>query len=338
MNVETFQELNSTYLVNRRRKEAVIQPLQSIIWDNIEPQLNFVHTQLQCLAHHTQELEAIQEDNSAIPTLRSISIQSLLEDQQQNLLQIQAQVERTIEIVLDDTEDVDPTETRWSIFTSLSNHKGTKLIKKPTIYLPLSFYRTQDLTKKPKTITENPSEYLPSDKEYFAEAGCLEPPEYLIPSHNSYLETRKKRSYTTSDADVTTNKFYFHLEPPPPLSKQSLNLPNAGGTFLRDGSPYYKKLDINDNIYIPFKRSYGQVISWVNGEVIYKPKFYFRNYTNDFEEDDNWLHYDPCDDLQKVNFGNFVIALPSLNPTRRLLAYVSPYTVSGSLFLVTQKN
>ena len=339
MNLEpgSISNFSSTYHVNRRRKEAIVHPLQAIIDINIQPQLDFVHAQLQRLAHHTQELVALPEDNRALPTLESLSVQSLLEDQQQNLQEIQAQVERTIEIVLADTEDIDPNENRWPIFTSLNRNKGTKLIEKPIIYMPLDFYRTHDLNRKPRSVPQNPSEYLPDDEEYFEASGCLDPPEYLIPSHQSYLESRKKRSYNTSEADPTTNKFYCHLEAPPPLSNNSLSLPNSGDTFLKDGSPYYKKLDPDDNIYIPHLRSYGKVISWVNGEVVFKPKFYFSNCTNTFAEDDHWIPNDPRDDLRKVKFGNFVIALPSLNPTRRLLAYVSPYTVADSHFL-TKKN
>ena len=102
--------------------------------------------------------------------------------------------------------------------------------------------------------------------------------------------------------------------------------------------PFYKKIDIDDNIYIPYLRRYGKVISWVNGKVIYKPKFYYSNYTSTFCDNDHWLSfpYDEPNDI--VEFSLFVIALPSLNPNRRLLAYVSPYTVSDSHFLVKQKN
>lgn len=337
MNVDSFRQFNSTYYVNRRRKEATIQPLQRLLEDNIEPQLDFIYAQLQRIGHITQEIVAVPEDTRAIPTLESISVQTLLEDQQQNLQEIKAQVERAIEIVLVDTEDIDPTDSRWSIFAAIDEHKGNKLIEKPTVYLPLNFYRTHDFDRKPKTIPENPSEYLPSDEEYFQESGCLDPPEYLIPSHNSYLTSRKKRSYTTSDADNTTNKFFCFLEPPPPIGEGNLNLPHAGDTYLRDGSPFYKKLDIDDDIYLPIRRIYGRVVSWVNGKVVYKPKFYYSNFTSTYREDDHWIAFPHDEENDIVKFSHFVIALPSLNPSRRLLAYVSPYTVSDSHFLGKKK-
>ena len=331
MNPECFREFNSTYYVNRRRKEAILQPLQEIIAESIHPSLDAINANLSRLHH--QNLLVPTQDNT--PNLQQLSVKAILEDQAVNLQEIKAQVERAIDILLADTEDIDPLSTEWQCQALVNKNQGSDLIKKPTIYLPLTFYRAPDLNRVERSIPINPSEYLPSDEEFFEEAGCLQPPTYVVPTHKSYLDTALDRTkrYKTRDADISTNKFYCRLESPPPLSKQPISLPNSGDTYLRDGSPYYKKLDLQDTIYIPQHRTYGKAIHWINGVVTYKPTFCFSSpYNND--KNAHWVPFTPSEEPSTVPFGSFVIAVPSTNPTRRLLAYVSPYTVCDSSFLL----
>ena len=139
--------------------------------------------------------------------------------------------------MLADTEDVDPLSSEWSVLATHNNNQGLKLVRNPTVYLPLDFYCCRDNSGEAHSIPLNPSEYLPSDEAYFQASGALDPSSYVVTSNLSYLSTHRTRTYQTRDADLNTNKFYCRLEPPPPISNQSISLPNKGDTFLRDGSP-----------------------------------------------------------------------------------------------------
>ena len=336
MNPDCFREFNSTYYVNRRRKEAILTPLQDIIEETIHPQLSNINTCLYRLLHHPPVIAA-PEDNRSPPSLQQLSVQSILEDQAVTLQEILAQTERAIDILLADTEDIDPLSTEWQCQALHTNNQGLSLIKGPTVYLPLTFYHSPDHKRIQRSIPINPSEYLPSDEEYFEAAGCLEPPTYVVPTHRAYLDTQIERSkpYHVADADEATNKFYCRLEPPPPLSNQPISLPHSGDTYLRDGSPFYKKLDLDDIIYIPHIRTYGRALHWINGTVTYKPTFHWsRSTNNNFNDADHWVGLNSGEEPSTIPFGSFVIAIPSTHPTRRLLAYVSPYTTCDSSFLL----
>ena len=332
MNITSFNKFSSTFYVNKRRKEAIIQPLQTIIEDNIQQQLDLIQNNLLRIKNHSQEVTLA---SSTSPDLQNLTAESFLREQERNLLEIKAQIIRSIEVVLADTEDVDPTSSQWSCLANYQNYSGSNLITAPSIYLPLSFYRTQDSQGRPRSIPVNPSEYLPSDKEYFRDSGCLDQPKYIVPSHHSYLQSHPTEKYNTSNADKNTNKFYCHLEPPPPTSTTSLSLPNSGDTYLRDGSPYFKKLAAQDTIYIPTRYEYGKAISWRNGTVIYNPIFYFSNPTNTFHLTDHWISVPASEPTKTIPFKHFVITIPSTHPSgRNLQAYVSPYTVADSDFLL----
>ena len=331
MNPAAFREINSTYYVNRRRKEAIIEPLQRIITNTIEPQLAQIHSFRNRVKLYDNF--SLRFDHTTPPTLQDISLEALFREQEVTLQEIRAQTERAIEVILADTEDIDPLSTDWSCQAITLNNQGQNLIEKPTVYLPLDFIRCRDLSGQTQSIPLNPSEYLPSDEAYFEASGALEPPFHVAPSNLSYLDTNRTRSYSTKDADPNTNKFYCHLDPPPPVSNQSLSLPNSGETFLRDGSPYFKKLDKGDIIYIPDQRKFGKIISWRFGLVSHQPLWIFSNHTSTYEETDHWVPILPSEPPETIPFGSFVIKITSTHPTRRLLAYVSPYTASDSSFL-----
>ena len=335
MNPVSFNEFNSTYYVNRRRKEAIIEPLQSIITDIIETQLAQIHSCRQRLQNANDII--VETRHTEAPLLQDLSLDSLFRGQEVTLQEIKAQTERAIEIVLADTEDVDPLSTEWTVLATHNANHGPKLVKNPTVYLPLDFYRCRDRSGTIQSIPINPSEYLPSDEAYFQATGALDPPRYVVTSNLTYISSHihRTRTYSTKDADSRTNKFYCRLEPPPPISNQSISLPNEGDTFLRDGSPYYKKLDKGDSIYIPDQRKYGRVTSWRFGNVYYQPTWIFSNLSNTVEETDHWKPIPASDPAEIVSFGSFVIKIASPHPTRRLLAFVSPYTVSDSDYLLS---
>ena len=343
MNPAAFRDFNSTYFVNRRRKEAIIQPLQRIITDHIAEQLNYIATLRARLSHnHIALPQDLSEDNSAasffdddsVPSLQSLTLDSIFRQQEVTLQEIRAQTERSIDIVLADTEDIDPLSNDWHALSLTKYHQGPRLVKDPTIYLPLEFYRVKDLQGNERSIPANPSEFLPTDEAYFQATGALDPPKYIVPSNHSYLETSNQRTYTTNNADLQVNKFYCRLEPPPPLSNQSLSLPHQGNTYLQDGSPYYKKLDKGDTIYIPHLTKYGKVKHWKFGIVVYQPTWIFQPSASSTCEHDHWSPVTISEPTEQVSFGLFVIKVPSIHPTRPLLAYVSPYTASDSDFLV----
>ena len=334
MNPAAFQELNSTYYVNRRRKEAIIQPLQSIISDLIATQLANLHTFCSRLKHSHITIP----QDLGTPNLQDITLDSIFRAQEVALQEIEAQTERAIEIILANAEDVDPLSSEWTVLALHNNNQGQQLVQNPTIYLPLNFYRVKDLQGQERSIPVNPSEYLPSDEEYFEATGALDPPTFVIPSNLSYLESRVLRNYATNNADLATNKFYCCLEPPPPVSNQSLSLPHQGDTYLRDGSPFYKKLDKGDTIYIPQFRKYGEVLSWRFNKVSYKPTWIFTSLSPTAANTDHWQPVPASDPTEQTPFGSFVINVPSSHPTRRLFAYVSPYTASDSDFLAPGGN
>ena len=134
MNPVSFNELNSTYYVNRRRKEAIIEPLQNIISEIIETQLSNIYSCHQRLKHSNNI--TVESKHTGVPRLQQLSLDSVFRTQELTLQEIKAQTERAIEIVLAATEDVDPLSSEWFVLATHNNNQGSKLVRNPTVYLP----------------------------------------------------------------------------------------------------------------------------------------------------------------------------------------------------------
>lgn len=316
---------DSTYIVNRRRKEANIQPLQECI-KTIEQQLDHLHILRSSIAHLT--LPAIQ-----VPNLSDLSLQSILRQQEVTLQEVKANIERSIDTIIGIPEDVDPTADNWISLAHKDNHQGNNLITNPIIYLPIFFNRAKDNTGTLQSIPINPSDYLPTDEAYFEHCKGLDPVHYTVSSHSSYLQTHKTRTYYTGQADFNTNKYFCRLDPPPINPNHQLLLPHLGDTYLRNGEPFYKRLSIGDYIYIPETRIIGRVHNWAAGIVEFQPSWYFSNLSSTPLSTDHWRPAIEQEPNKTIPFGQFVIALQHAHPTRKLFAHVSPYTAEDSYFL-----
>ena len=120
---------DSTYIVNRRRKEANIQPLQECI-RTIEQQLDHLHILRSSIDNLT--LPEIQ-----VPNLSDLSLQSILRQQEVTLQEIKANIECSIDTIIGIPEDVDPTGGDWLSLAHHRKHRGENTITNPTIYLPI---------------------------------------------------------------------------------------------------------------------------------------------------------------------------------------------------------
>ena len=322
------QSYNSTYIVNRRRKEANIHPLQECI-QTIDLQLD--HLWLLRSSLQQLHLPPIQAD---IPNLQDLSLSSIIRQQEVTLQEVRANIERSIDTIIGIPEDVDPTSDKWLSLANYKKHNGEQLIANPIIYLPIYFTRVKDRTGTLQSSPINPSDYLPTDEAYFLNTRSLDPVDYLTSSHSSFLQTHRARNYNTSEADSNTNKYFcLDLLPPPEDPSTKHLLPHLGDTYLRNGDPFYKRLSVGDSIYIPKDRTIGKVLSWAQGSVDYQLTWAFSNPTNTVREDDHWYPVGEEESTKTTSLGQFVIALPNAHPTRRLFAHVSPYTAEDSNFL-----
>ena len=224
--------INSTYIVNRRRKEANIHPLQECI-RTIDLQLDhlwLLRTSLQQL-----HLPPIQTD---IPKLQDLSLASIIRQQEVTLQEVRANIERSIDTIIGIPEDVDPTSNDWLSLADYDTHNREQLIANPIIYLPIYFSRSKDRTGTLQSSPINPSDYLPTNEAYFLNTRALDSVDYLTSSQSSFLQTHRARTYNTSEADSNTNKYFcLDLLPPQKTTSQGIfSLISATLTFVT-GTP-----------------------------------------------------------------------------------------------------
>ena len=240
-----------------------------------------------------------------------------------NFESTQAKLNRTIEIVLAHSEVIRRSAIPTSYPTS-SSQGEVSFIQDRLFLLPLQVEEVED----PETTYNylvNPSKYTPDDEDYangFDLSCCeytTEPFVYLHNSesiHNSIAPNFK----SPFKAPEELNKFYCRL--PPPTDVHSY-IPNKGDALDKYGSPFFKKLQVNCCIYSPEAQTFAKVIAWDENKVEVDIISRFLVFPDVF----------PPSKIRKReiwSFGTFCIALSYLNPERKYLAYVSPYTRAHS--------
>ena len=311
------QSYNSNYIVNRRRKEANIHPLQECI-RTIDLQLDhlwILRTSLQQL-----HLPPIEANIPNIPNLQDLSLASIIRQQEVTLQEVRADIERSIDTIIGIPEDVDPTSDERLSLADYKKYNGEQLIANPIIYLPIYFTRAKDRTGTLQSSPINPSDHLPTDEAYFLNTRSLDSVDYLTSSQVKHTPIPTSTSALTSF-------------PPPEDHITRHLLPHLGDTYLRNGDPFYKRLAVGDSIYLPRDRTIGKVLCWAHGKVDYCLTWAFSNPTNTVREDNHWHPVGEEESTKTTSLGHFRIALPNAHPTRRLFAHVSPYTAEDSHFL-----
>ena len=101
------QSYNSTYIVNRRRKEANIHRLQEYIRSIA---LQLAHFWLLCSSLQHLHLPPIEVD---LPNLQDLSLASIIRQQEISLQEVRANIECSIDTIIGIPEDIDPTSNNW---------------------------------------------------------------------------------------------------------------------------------------------------------------------------------------------------------------------------------
>ena len=97
-----------------------------------------------------------------------------------------------------------------------------------------------------------------------------------------------------------------------PVIGLGFRTPTRPDTHQEDGTPFYKRLQVDDVVYDPVHRTYGKVIRWSGTSTVV------------LKTDGNLCT--PKEELWF--FGDFVIQLDEFRGRRRLYAQVSPWTRS----------
>ena len=300
------------YIIDLRRKESIVHSIleaQFDIRDNVK-YLDSVITTL--------------ESNQFLPTsgksnLENASLLSIIKGQRTFSQQILAQLDRSKDIVLAHTEEIDPTSLDFLEYAKPCNQDPESLVKKPFTLLPLKVETEVSYTDELQRLEVNPSEYLPQDSYHrseisynaFPHAYPRYVPEWEVPTCSPYR-----------DPATDYNSFYCDL--PAPGTVHPL-LPNKSQLFDTSGTPFFKKLEIGDCIYSPDRTEFGKVLKWINKDVTVLV-------TDSFTVAQA-IHTGLVPDLQfetSWRFGTFVIALESPYTLQRSFAHVSPYTRADS--------
>ena len=320
-----MQESKSRYNINIRRKEAIVHSVldcQHDIKDHIKTvkifQDNF---NANVFLPAAQSLKT--NPDSAVQSLENITFNSLLNTLLLNFESTQAKLNRTIEIVLAHSEEIRRSDIPIP-YPEPVDQGDVSFIQDRLFLLPLEV-DVAECHEEAYNHLVNPSEYTPDDEGYaiqFDLTRCdytTEPFVYLRNSesiHNSIAPNFK----SPFKAPDELNKFYCCL--PPPSDVHSY-IPSKSDALDKYGSPFFKKLQVNCCIYGPEEQVFAKVIAWdetkVDVEIISK----FLAFPDVFpssriRQKETW------------SFGTFCIALSYLNPERKHLAYVSPYTRAHS--------
>ena len=314
-------QTTNSYYINLRRKEAQVHSI-------IEAQYS--------LKEHLREIDSTQSVLERAPfvpakdtllhhgTLENLALLKLLDTQRITIQDIQAKLDRTIELILAHSEELSPHLSNQFHFPDPDTQGRPSFIKDRLVHLPLKTTPVKDTDGDSRSVTSNPSEYTPWDTDFVAR----HPPVDCRPNRATTYAIKWKGHedlcaprfpYKTSDEDT---KFYCVLPPPFTVAP---NLPNKSLTVDPDGNPYFKKLQVSDSIYNPKTLQFGRVLDW-------------DKYSCDLEVTS---HFQPEEALWKGdiptkrwpitwNWGDFVISLEHFDPSRRVFAYVSPYTREDS--------
>ena len=303
---------NNNYIIDLRRKESIVHSIletQFDIRDNIK---------------YIDSVIAILEGNQFLPTpgqsnLQNASLVSIFKGQRTFFHQVLAQLDRSKDIVLAHTEEIDPTSPDFLEYANPFNQDPERLVQEPFTLLPLRVDSVTSYTGEVQSLEVNPSEYLPQDSDYSCELVGTAPPTL----YHRYIPKWKVPSCSPyRDPATDYNSFYCSL--PAPGTVNPL-LPNKTQLFDYLGTPFFKKLEIGDSVYNPDTQEFAKVIKWVNRDVtvlvtdcFQKAHSVATGFIPDSRFQTSW------------RFGKFVIALDSPYTLQRPFAHVSPYTRADS--------
>ena len=303
---------NTGYIIDLCCKESIVHSIlesQFDIRDNIREINSFIAT---------------LEGNPFLPapgqsTLQNASLLSFFKGQRTFLQQILAQLDRSKDIVLAHTKEIDPTSPSFLNYTHPNNQSIEALVQYPFTLLPLKIASEHSINGEVQRLEVNPSEYLPQDSEYRSEISHNAYPSY----YRRYVpewEVPACSPYRNTSTDW--NSFYCTL--PTPGTVHPL-LPIKTQLFDSSGTPFCKKLELGDCVYNPDTKEFGRVLKWANRNVAVLVIECFTlapsvatGLVPDLRFEASW------------RFGTFVIALDSPYTLKRPFAHVSPYTRADS--------
>ena len=310
----------SSYNINLRRNQAIVHSVCSIQLDIAE--------HLKAVSEVQDILDRVTLANK-VDTLEYTSLLGILAKQHLTLTSVQAQLERTKEIVLADAEEIDPQELTSELLFDPASQDHIDFTRDRLVLLPLKIVPTEQHGRLQGAII-NPSSYLPPDEDFTL---AHHPVDCQAPDPNCYLKHWTLKSKGTNFIPRDFNLPYkppgslnrFHCQLPPPGIVHPA-LPEKSFALDRKGWPYFKTLQIKDPVYNPSSCSFGRVIKWREGSVEVEVTDIFsteRSFFQNQGESQNRF-------TEQWDFGSFVIPINSYRACTRLLAYVSPYTRSAS--------